>query len=469
MCNNAHRIVIAMSLLAAAVSQLSGATPTQGGADLVASAVADLDAPDFTVRENASKRLQEDPEISLDAVAMALAKPDLTAEQQQRLMTAIRERFVNTPRPAIGISFSFNSIEAPRGLLISGVFDGFPAVDDKSIQYLDIIESLDGESLQADPAPAQGRNFNQLSSAQQKLRAIVMSHDPGEQVPAVVLRLADPHPELREVRNNPNGNADLPAGYDPAFPRKQVSVKLTLGRYDRLPNAVNFGDLSAQARPFAPRAIAQRLKRLGVTAPTGPVVGDASRINDIDRTAPQAAMGWMRVGVVGGGREAQWNADFGRIFEAPNAIAQANIRRLGGNNAIPAQMVFRNGQLVAQVQGNPWVRAPAPAPAMAVEQRVAITGGAPAAGAESGQALSIDGASAGAQLREAARLRVELDRQESLIAEAKLDQPTMRAAEALAADLRVRIEMILNSLRVGTGQSPTVTTEGSQSIDQADR
>lgn len=135
--------------------------------------VAALDAPSLSVRQLAHAELSERTDITIDQLETALARPDLTPEQTTRLDAAARDRFIDGPRAAMGISWN---PDVQNRASIMGTIPGFDA--DNKLERGDIFIAVADQ-------PIRGGN------AQRLLRWQIISRDPGEIMPVTVRRGKD--------------------------------------------------------------------------------------------------------------------------------------------------------------------------------------------------------------------------------------------------------------------------------------
>jgi len=135
--------------------------------------IADLDAPDYKVREAASDELLAGKPFSLDQLERALKDPSLTAEQRLRLDRAGLTLFKNAPHGAMGVRFGGGA----DAVEIASVEREFPA--STVLKAGDIITHMDGEPVTLSVNP---------DRRTASVRAVVISHAPGDEVPVVVQR-----------------------------------------------------------------------------------------------------------------------------------------------------------------------------------------------------------------------------------------------------------------------------------------
>lgn len=154
--------------------------------------VAELDDQSLTVREGASQRLDAMliaarlarpaflDRLMESAVLEMAHRPDFSLETRTRLIGALRQRFMNSPRAAMGIQFGGVT---PVGVIIGHAFDGFPSRDLRLLQPQDIITAIEGVRLDA-----QLTQQGDSTRVQELVRAIILSHEPGEQVRLSIIR-----------------------------------------------------------------------------------------------------------------------------------------------------------------------------------------------------------------------------------------------------------------------------------------
>lgn len=177
-----------------------------------------LDAPDLAERERAVEALVLSSAVSLREVLGLLSEVTaLTPEQRARLMGIAREMFVQSPRAAMGVQFG-GTVE--RGVAIQSAVDGFDSA--RVIKPGDVIVAVNGQEV-----------------TQSQMRAIILSHDPGESM------------GLRLLRSGESGSEE------------QIDVRVTLGSMNRLRGG---GFIDAGTMMDAWR---QRLKRAGVSEEAG--------------------------------------------------------------------------------------------------------------------------------------------------------------------------------------------------------
>lgn len=139
----------------------------------LAQLVADLGSDDVIKRETASELLLADESVSLGDLEELLTRPDLNPEQRCRLSQIARRRFMESPRPALGIQFDV--VLSDRAAILK-VWENFPASE--KLQPGDIIISCNGEELRSRTASA-------------RLGAHIFSREPGDSISLVVRRGAE--------------------------------------------------------------------------------------------------------------------------------------------------------------------------------------------------------------------------------------------------------------------------------------
>jgi hypothetical protein len=229
-----------------------------------------LDADDFATRETAAdelhRKLMDDvDERSIEAAralemdaAEALRTRDLSLEQRLRLIDALRERFVRSPRGAMGVSFGQQN--RLLGVELQLVMPNFPAAESGALKKGDVITSVCGMSLLG-PEFANVR-ADGFTGASQRLRHIVISHDPGQTVEMTLVRPLAPAGVPEQVGPNvvrvPGGGDLITEG--PGKNAEVLTVQVPLAPFDQLGQG---GRLDADTLEGAWR---QRAERLGIPA-----------------------------------------------------------------------------------------------------------------------------------------------------------------------------------------------------------
>ncbi len=135
--------------------------------------IADLGSSDIVKREDAMRILSADQSLTLTQLEALLKDPDLSAEQRCRISHAAKQRFMNAPKPAMGVRFDSR---LPDRVAIDTVYKDFPAAT--LLEPGDIIVSCMGEKLHSRGAWVQ-------------LGAHIFSREPGDVVSIVVRRGAN--------------------------------------------------------------------------------------------------------------------------------------------------------------------------------------------------------------------------------------------------------------------------------------
>ncbi len=146
------------------------AAAEQGPAELPR-LIARLDAPEFMQRQEASAAIISDDRITISMIEAALAREDLTPEQRQRLRHIQKHRFESSSRAGMGVKFATQLL--PHRVVLDATIPPFRSTE--FLQTGDIIESADGIPLRS-------------TRAFDLIRTIILSHDPGEELPIVVRR-----------------------------------------------------------------------------------------------------------------------------------------------------------------------------------------------------------------------------------------------------------------------------------------
>jgi hypothetical protein len=150
--------------------------------------LAQLDDDDYATRERAGRVLASDPGLTLVDLERLIQRTGLSAEQHARLLMAARDRFIRSPRPALGVQF--DNTRADR-TVVSQVFPRFPAA--AVLKPNDEIVAIDGR---------------RLTGGWSEVRPRIISRDPGENL------------RLEIVRDG-----------------ERLSIDAPLGRYSDLPQA----------------------------------------------------------------------------------------------------------------------------------------------------------------------------------------------------------------------------------------
>ncbi len=160
--------LIRQQLLEVAAEEEAALVPNTGRSldDLITA----LDAPALDVRQTAHAELSQRPDFSLAQLEEALSRPGLTPEQHLRLGAAARDKFADSPRGAMGISWNQEVLNRAS---IIGTIPGFDAFG--KLEPGDIFVSAGGQPIRG-------------TTAQRQLRWQIISRDPGEILTVVVRR-----------------------------------------------------------------------------------------------------------------------------------------------------------------------------------------------------------------------------------------------------------------------------------------
>lgn len=266
-----------------------------------------LDSDSLEERESAIEQLGNNPVVTLREVLGLLKDVSaLSPEQRARLLDLARQMFQDSPRAAMGIQFGGT---VDTGVAIAMLIDGFDA--SRQLRPGDVIEAANGEPL-----------------SQNRLRSVIVSHDPGESM------------ALRIKRTDPSGESET------------LDVSIVLGSFNRLRGG---GFLDTQTLDEAWRV---RLARAGIA---GTSVGETIG-NGIDREAwlasARAAARWAsipegpgtarapRADIAGEARSA-WLEPESDLFTA----AEPNARFGAGDPAIdPRRLAMFEELQILQIQ-----------------------------------------------------------------------------------------------------------------------
>lgn len=301
------------ALCVGAIVAFAGAAFTQGVQPESALAARDLtpiiralDSDSLEVRERAVEQLGSNPVVTLREVLGLLRDVSaLSPEQRARLIDLARAMFKDSPRAAMGIQFG-GTVES--GVAIASLIEGFDAF--RQLKPGDVIEAANGEPL-----------------SQNRLRSVIVSHDPGESMTLSVRRI------------------------DAEGKSESLDVRIVLGSFNRLRGG---GFIDSQTLDEAWRA---RMARSGIVGPSA----DAPIVSGVDREAwlnsAQAVARWIdstdgpgtarapRTGIAGEPRS-EWTEPESDLF----AMYDGDLRngRMAGINA--ERMVILDELRVLQLQ-----------------------------------------------------------------------------------------------------------------------
>jgi hypothetical protein len=160
---------IAALLLTAGLARAQDAAPPapEPLPPALAELVADLGSPTVQKRIDAATRLASNQSITLKQIEDALKQPSLSPEQRKRLTTIAVRRFANKSHAGMGVG---PEPDPARGVIIRTIQPDFPAA--KVLRQGDRIINAGGETI----------------DAWETLRAVIVSHDPGDEIPVTVVR-----------------------------------------------------------------------------------------------------------------------------------------------------------------------------------------------------------------------------------------------------------------------------------------
>lgn len=170
------------------------------------SAVADLNSDSYATRELATERLLDVPHENIEFYAL-LARQELTTEQRSRLLMIVRQRLIQAPRGAVGISMMpHHGRDGRVQIEVTDIIEGLPA--ERVLEVGDRITHLNGRPL----------------DSPDQLTVRVQSRRPGEQVMLTLLR----------PRRNEHGRPLK--GVDDVI-HDELHIELTLGSMEVLERA----------------------------------------------------------------------------------------------------------------------------------------------------------------------------------------------------------------------------------------
>lgn len=151
--------------------------------------VTKLDSPSIYDRLEAQDELRRVAGTRLATVEALLSRPNLSAEQIERLSTVGYSIFSAQPRAAMGVRFALVEGNG-EGVAIDGLIGGFDAA--AVLLPGDVIRSIAGVPIQL----------------QMDARRVIISYEPGEEVPVEIVRQG----QLRDVRVKLGAYNDLNNG-----------------------------------------------------------------------------------------------------------------------------------------------------------------------------------------------------------------------------------------------------------------
>lgn len=154
-------------LAAAAFAAPSLAQVDQAVLARIEQGIRDLDSADLATRERATVELGDARRYNVMLLQDRLFDPGLSEEQRLRLFSAGFRLFAGSVRGAMGVQFSDST---PQGVVIGRTIEGFDSR--VTLRPEDVIRTIDGRPV----------------LDQDHVRALIISHDPGDEVPIGLLR-----------------------------------------------------------------------------------------------------------------------------------------------------------------------------------------------------------------------------------------------------------------------------------------
>lgn len=185
--------------------ELVGPTPESPTPELIDSLLLGLDDESFAERERSFLALAEMRSLTLKHLEALLDRPNLSAEQRMRVLTLARERFVTSPRAAMGVQFYTNASggtgldSASAFVAIENLVPGFRSAE--VLKPGDVIVEINGFKLSG-------------PLSRDMVRAHIISRDPGDELP-IIIRRGEQRMEVRVILGS---YMDLASG-SPIFPR----------------------------------------------------------------------------------------------------------------------------------------------------------------------------------------------------------------------------------------------------------
>ncbi|MCC6676763.1 MAG: PDZ domain-containing protein [Phycisphaerales bacterium] len=247
--------------------------------------IKDLDSSELDKRDFGQSRLGDGRFCSLGLIQGRFFDPGLSEEQRLRLNSAGYRLFTGSVRGAMGVQFSDST---PQGVVIGRTIEGFDSR--VTLRPEDVIRTIDGR-------PALDQDH---------VRALIISHDPGDEVSVGLLRNGEP-----------------------------LMVTLRMGRFDQLRDR-NLGP-DEQALQQAWRVRLARLAREAAARLPAPIdaVDVEAEQEDFDLAlALERARGPVAQDDDGG-------------YGIASLVAGGEPRGLGAGGA-PAYIVFRGGGMPGQ-------------------------------------------------------------------------------------------------------------------------
>lgn len=310
-----------------------------------------LNADDLQTRDSATSELRalisdtSDPakaEFSRhfeQVSAEALRTRDLTLEQRVRLMDVLRDRFFQTPRGAMGVQFVQPQVR-PQGVELGQVIGGFPAAEQGLLRAGDVITAVDGVSLI-------GQEMAQLNPvgmnrASERLRHVVISHDPDELIELTLVRplnLNAPQNPQQPPEFAVRGGGDL-ITEGPGKNAAVITVQVPLGSFERLRSGGNLDPNTLEG------AWRQRAERLGIPEIEIPTLGTPLTLRQWMTHARAADQSPPMLLAARGGAGANERQPHAALVSSGNA-QQLDLRQVPAPIEVRMQRMARQAQLRA--------------------------------------------------------------------------------------------------------------------------
>lgn len=290
-------------------SQIFGPEPEAPPPELIESLVAGLDDESYTQRERSFVALAELRSLNLKSIEAILDRRDLTSEQRARLVVLARERFVTSPRAAMGVQFYTNvsggaGVEAASSYVaIENLVPGFRSAE--VLRPGDVILEVAGFRISG-------------PLSRDMVRAHIISRDPGDTLPMVIRRGA----ERMEVSVTLGSYLDLAQG-SPIYPHDMArSWWARMGRRAGEHGSIRVENAELPARSAWPSAVwvaeeaARQARAVRLTGRSSPQILGAGASGQSQEPDPgEQAFGDGMGGMVG----AAW-ANQGQIIRQGNVI-----------------------------------------------------------------------------------------------------------------------------------------------------
>ncbi|HVZ94671.1 MAG TPA: hypothetical protein VG797_09190 [Phycisphaerales bacterium] len=357
-------IVLALltGVMSSALAQFDRAMPADNRPDEVVPETANesvddlvplLNSDDWSERERAAASLARHSDATDERLVQVFKSAELSVEQSRHLLTILRERFMKSPRGAIGIQFLVPDARSDS-TVIESVRPNFPAGRLGLLRPGDEIIGVDGISLIPDPnelPPDEQPPGRLLRSSRLTLIDYIVSHDPGDVVKLTIRRpIGPPRPLVRPL---PIANApENPRGAEDEQEFETLVKDVPLGSWTELNNGVRAND-----DRFL-RAWPLRRAALGLADFQPPLLESSTdlevwkQLRFGARTAPQMVVSVRSSGTYPG------------RFQNYTALAMHRAQKMRGKNQPDAA-----GGAVVQAGVNIVVVPPNPDPRTAIEAR----------------------------------------------------------------------------------------------------